>query len=218
MGMPGSGKGTQAEMLAKEIGYHQFSTGNAFRSIAQEDSDLGRKVKNTIDNGFLAPPEMAAEVVIATIRQFVEQSRGIIFDGTPRTVEEAKIVDDFFLERGYGRPLVVYLETDKEEVMERSRKRKYCVGIEKGFPITNKDSIKKCEEMGGSVGTREDDDPAKFATRYSQFMEFTYPVVQKYMQEGIVHTVNGMDAPLAVHQNVMDIIKAYELDKDSAGN
>lgn len=218
MGMPGSGKGTQAQMLGKEIGYHQFSTGDAFRSIAHEDSDLGRKVKETIDNGYLAPPEMAAEVVIATIRKFVEQNRGIIFDGTPRTVEEAKIVDDFFLEQGYGRPLVFYLKVDKDAMPERNKKRMYCLNIPKGFPVIDENDHKRCIDAGGLVGTRADDDPEKYATRYSQFMERTYPVIKSYMQEGIAHTINGMEAPQEVHDKISAIVQTYELDKDSAGN
>lgn len=218
MGMPGSGKGTQASLLAKEIGYYQFSTGDAFRSIAHEDSPLGRQVKETIDNGYLAPPEMAAEVVTHTIKGHTENSQGIIFDGTPRTMKEAQMVDDFFTERGYGRPLIIYLEVDKDAMPERNQKRKYCLGVPHGFPITDEEMEKKCAQIGGVAGMRPDDDPEKYKIRYSQFMELTYPVVQKYTQEGIVHTINGMETPEEVHQKISDIIATYELDKNSAGN
>ncbi len=216
MGMPGSGKGTQASMLSNKIGYHQFSTGDAFRSIAQEDSDLGRQVKDTIDNGYLAPPEMAAQVVIQTIGQFVANSKGIIFDGTPRTQEEAAMVDRFFTEQGYGRPLVFYLEVDKDEMPKRNQLRKYCLHVPKGFPVTDAESKRRCEEMGGTIGTRPDDDPEKYATRYNQFMERTYPVIEAYMKEGIVHTINGMETPEAVHQKILDIISSYELDQNTS--
>ena len=218
MGMPGSGKGTQASMLAKEIGYRQFSTGDAMRSIAQEDTILGRQVKETIDNGYLAEPSMVAQVVMETIQEHISHSEGIIFDGTPRTLQEAEILDGFFLTKKYGRPFVFYLEADKNAMADRNSKRKYCLQVSKGFPIADKESIARCEALGGVIGTRPDDDPAKFAIRYSQFMELTYPVIQKYMLEGIVHTVNGMDAPEAVHRNILDIVQTYELDKDSAGN
>lgn len=218
MGLPGSGKGTQAAMLAKAIGYYQFSTGDELRTIARENTPLGIQIKSSIDNGYFAPPPLVAEIVKKTIAERLSRSQGIVFDGTPRTIEETEILDEFFLQQQYGRPLIIYLEAEKEAMIERNSKRKYCVGIDHGFPLTNEASYKRCEELGGSVGMRADDDPKKFHIRYEQFIERTYPVIEKYKKENIVHTINGMDAPLAVHQNVMDIIKAYELDKNPAGN
>ncbi len=218
MGLPGSGKGTQASMLAKAIGYYQFSTGDELRTIAREHTPLGMQIKSSIDNGYLAPPPLVAELVIKTFQERLVGFRGIVFDGTPRTIQETEILDDFFSRENYGRPLVIYLEAEKEAMIERNSKRKYCVGIDHGFPLTNEASYKRCEALGGSVGMRADDDPKKFHIRYEQFIERTYPVIEKYKKENIVHTINGMEEPSSVHQNVMDIIKAYELDKDSAGN
>ena len=135
MGPPGGGKGTQAHRLAEKIGYSRFSTGDAFREVSRQDSELGRRVKETIDNGFLAPPEMAAEIVIAAVRTRIEAGEGLIFDGTPRTVEESKVVDDFFAEQGYGKPLIMYLAVDKNEMIRRNSIRKFCLGIAGDFPV-----------------------------------------------------------------------------------
>ena len=115
MGPPGAGKGTQAQLLAEKIAYKRFSTGDAFREAARQDTPFGRKVKETIENGFLMPPESAAEVVINAIQKHIEAGDGLIFDGTPRTVKEAAMVDEFFDEAGYGKPLAIYLKVDREE-------------------------------------------------------------------------------------------------------
>ena len=210
MGPPGGGKGTQANLLADKTGYSRFSTGDAFREVSRQDTALGRRVKETIDNGFLAAPEMAAEIVIAAVKKRIEAGEGLIFDGTPRTIEESKIVDDFFAEQGHGKPLVVYLAVDKDEMIRRNSIRKFCLGIAGDFPVVDDKDRERCLKAGGTIGTRPDDDPTKFATRWDEFMNWTYPVVERYREEGIVHEVNGMPSVEEVHQAVMDVIKQFQ--------
>ena len=210
MGAPGAGKGTQAELLTKEIGYVRFSTGDAFRSVSRQDTPLGRRVKETIDNGYLAPPEMAAEIVITAVKEHIERGEGLVFDGTPRTVEEAAMVDDFFAAQSYGRPLVIYLKVDQAEMIRRNSQRRFCLGIKGDFPVLSDEDVRRCAELGGSVGTRPDDEPHKFATRWNEFMKHTYPVVQKYQAQGILREVDGMPAIDTVHTSVMDVIHSLD--------
>lgn len=208
MGMPGAGKGTQAELLAGKLGYHRFSTGDAFREVAREDSDLGRKVKNLIDNGFLAPPEVAAQIVTAASKKHIDAGRGIIFDGTPRTMIEAKIVDEFFKQQGYGRPLVIYLKVDKVEMIKRNSQRRFCLDIKGDFPVVTPADEAKCAELGGHVGQRPDDAPEKFATRWQQFMDRTYPVIEMYREENLVHEVDGLPSVPEVEAAVGAIVQS----------
>lgn len=210
MGPPGGGKGTQAQMLAEKINYSRFSTGDAFREVSRQDSELGRRVKETIDNGFLAPPEMAAEIVIAAVKKRIEAGDGLIFDGTPRTVEESQIVDEFFAEQGYGKPLIMYLAVDKNEMIKRNSIRQFCLGIAGDFPVVTEEDRKRCEKAGGKIGTRPDDDPTKFATRWDEFMTRTYPVVEGYRKQGIVHEVDGMPSVEDVHAQIMKVVQSYQ--------
>ncbi|MEX2055077.1 MAG: nucleoside monophosphate kinase [Candidatus Andersenbacteria bacterium] len=211
MGPPGAGKGTQAEMLAQKLHYHRFSTGDAFRTVSRQDTELGRRVKETIDNGFLAPPEMAAEIVIAAISEHLEQGKGLIFDGTPRTVEEAQLVDEFFLQNNYGRPLAIVLNLDKEEMIRRNSKRRFCLDIQGDYPILNPEDEKKCLELGGRIGIRPDDEPEKFATRWQQFMDRTFPVIQEYRKQGITFEVDGMGSIEEVHAVIMAHVKTFSV-------
>ncbi len=213
MGMPGAGKGTQSEMLARDIGYHRFSTGNAFRQIALEDNPLGREVKHIIDNGFLTPPTLASQVVLTATSEMMNKGQGIVFDGTPRTVEEAKAINARFLEKGYGVPLLIYLEVDKETMIERNSKRRLCLNIASEFPVITEEDEQRCEELGGKVGMRPDDEKDKFTTRYNQFMELTYPAVLDHRQEHKEYSfiVDGMLEPHRVHASVMDIIRQFEI-------
>jgi len=210
MGPPGGGKGTQAELLAKKIGYKRFSTGDAFREVSRQDTELGKRVKEIIDNGFLAPPEMAAEIVTAAVAKHIEAGEGVIFDGTPRTLEEAKMVDEFFIKEGYGQPLVIYLAVDKEEMMKRNSIRKFCLGVSGDFPVVNVDDKRKCDELGGRVGTRPDDEPEKFATRWDEFMNRTYPAVENYKSQDMVHEVDGMPSVEDVQASVIAVIQKFD--------
>jgi len=209
MGPPGAGKGTQAKRLADELGYVQFSTGDTFREVSRQDTPLGRRVKETIDNGYLAPPEMAAEIVTTAVEKHITAGHGLIFDGTPRTVAEGEIVDAFFEEQNYGMPLVLYLDVDREEMIRRNSQRQYCLGISGDFPVLTKEDRQRCEELGGTVGTRPDDEPEKFATRWSQFIENTQPVVEKYRQQGIVHEIDGMQDIETVQQEIARVIQSF---------
>lgn len=207
MGPPGAGKGTQAELLAHEIGYHRFSTGDAFRAISRQDSDLGRRVKETIDNGFLAPPEMAAEVVTTAVGNHMEAGQGLIFDGSPRTVAEAKLIDDFFVTKGYGQPLAIYLHVDKDEMIRRNSQRKFCLDIDNDFPVVEEGDAKRCESLGGRVGVRPDDAPEVFGTRWDEFQNQTQPVIERYLKEGIAHQLDGMRDIQTVHKSVLELIE-----------
>lgn len=210
MGPPGAGKGTQAELLAHELGYHRFSTGDAFRAISRQDSDLGRRVKETIDNGYLAPPEMAAEVVTTAVQKHMEAGDGLIFDGSPRTIAEAKLIDDFFVEQGYGQPLAIYLHVDKDEMIKRNSQRKFCLDIDNDFPVVDDEDAQRCKQLGGRIGVRPDDDPEVFGTRWEEFQNQTYPVITRYLKEGVARQLDGMRPIQDVHKSVMELIEAIK--------
>lgn len=209
MGPPGAGKGTQAELLAQKINYHRFSTGDAFRHVAALPTDLGRTVKETIDNGYLAPPALAAEIVIEAVKERLASGRGLIFDGTPRTVEEAALVDAFFKEQNYGRPLVIMLDVNQAEMARRNAERRFCLGIQGGFAVTNEHDVARCATLGGTVGARPDDDPKKFNVRWREFKERTWPVIAAYNKQGVAHVIDGQRPIPDVHQAIMAVVKSY---------
>lgn len=210
MGPPGAGKGTQAQLLADKIGYDRFSTGDAFRELAAKDTPLGVEVKNLIDNGLFAPPPLAAKIVIEAIGDHLRAGKGIIFDGSPRTLEEAVIIDKYFIDSGYGHPLVIVLKIDREEMEKRNSKRRFCLEIKGQFAVMNDDDVARCEQLGGTVGVRPDDEPAKFAARWQQFQDRAYPVIENYTKQGIAHEIDGMQSIEVVHDAIMKHITSRQ--------
>ena len=91
-------------------------------------------------------------------------------------------------------------------MIERNSKRKFCLDITGGFPIVDDQDAKLCADRGGTIGTRPDDNPEKFVTRWNEFMNRTQPVIAKYQSQGIVHEIDGMGSIEEVHQRVADTI------------
>lgn len=210
MGPPGAGKGTQAQLLADKIGYDRFSTGDAFRELSAKDTPLGQEVKNLIDNGIFAPPSLAAKIVIEAISDHLKAGKGIIFDGSPRTLEEAVIIDKYFIDSGYGHPLVIVLKIDRAEMEKRNSKRRFCLGIKGQFAVMNDADTTRCQQLGGSVGVRPDDEPGKFAARWQQFQDRAFPVIQNYSKQGIAHEVDGMRSIEIVHDDIMKYVTSRQ--------
>ena len=207
MGPPGAGKGTQAELLAQKINYHRFSTGDAFRAMARQNTPLGHKVNDIIHGkGKLMPGEDAAAVVIEAVKKLATGKQGLIFDGTPRTLVEANIIDEFFTQAGYGRPLAIVLKVDKEDMITRNSKRKFCLNINNDFPVTNDKEAAKCVALGGIVGARADDAVDKIEARWQEFTSKTAPVIAKYKAEGIVQEIDGKRSVQEVFSDIATFV------------
>lgn len=209
MGPPGAGKGTQSQLLADKIKYDRFGTGDAMRDLSNEDTPLGHEVKALVDNGLFAPPSLAAKIVIAAISDHLKDGKGIIFDGSPRTEEEAVIIDKFFIDEGYGQPLVIALDIDRAEMERRNSIRRFCLGIHPSFAIIHPADEKHCLEVGGTIGKRADDDPAKFEARWQQYIDRAYPVIKEYLLKGMGKQIDGKRSIEEVHREVMDFINEY---------
>ena len=95
-------------------------------------------------------------------------------------------------------------------MIRRNSQRRFCLGISGDFPVVTDEDRARCEEQGGRVDVRPDDAPEKFATRWDEFMNQTYPVVERYLKEGIAQEVDGMPTPPEVHQSVMKVIELFK--------
>jgi adenylate kinase len=166
-GPPGAGKGTQAEFLINSFGLDHLSTGDLLRSEIAAETKLGMEAKSYMDKGELVPDD----VVIGMIKSKLDSnkdSNGFIFDGFPRTVEQAKALDKLLNENGTPVSGMLSLEVDKPELIERLLSR------------------------GKISGRADDQNEAVIENRINVYNEKTLPLIEYYKPQGKYYPVNGM--------------------------
>ncbi|MFW6259919.1 MAG: adenylate kinase [Tangfeifania sp.] len=166
-GPPGAGKGTQAEFLIKSYGLIHISTGDLLRSELQNETELGKEAKTYMEKGELVPDE----IVIGMIKNKLEAStsaNGFIFDGFPRTVAQAKALDNLLEERGTPISAMLSLEVEKQELIDRLLSR------------------------GKSSGRADDQDQSVIENRINVYNEKTSPLIEYYKKQGKHYGINGM--------------------------
>ena len=137
-GAPGSGKGTQSERIVEKYGINHLSTGDVLRAEIKNGTELGKTAKGYIDQGQLIPDELMIDILASVFDSF-EDSKGVIFDGFPRTIAQAEALKKMLAERGQDVTVMVDLEVPEDELMTRLIKR----GKDSGRADDNEETIKK---------------------------------------------------------------------------
>jgi adenylate kinase len=210
MGPQGSGKGTQADLLAEKYGLRHFEMGKLLRRAATEPTDVGRMLDRLINHeGKLAPFDIAMNA----FRQEVERTpieTGIIFDGTPRRIEEITYWDVELpkLDRQFTHLIALHISED--ETIERLSKRRTCSA--EGTPfilgVDIKDDASPCPRCGAAVIQRHDDTPEVIRERLRTYTEQTEPVIARYRDRGIVREINGQQSIEQVFADIEAALRA----------
>ena len=170
LGIQGSGKGTQAMLLAKKLEYTHINIGDIFRKHISEGTELGKQVEHIIHAGELVSDELVFDLVNATI---TGKCKGLIFDGFPRTKAQAE-----FLLTHYNVLRVYYLEIGEAEALDRISTRLVCKGC--GSNFNNKSHLPMvegiCDHCGHKLMIRPDDKPAAIHKRFKEFFKETHPL------------------------------------------
>ena len=138
LGAPGSGKGTQSERIVEKYGINHISTGDVLRAEIKNGTELGKTAKGYIDQGQLIPDELMIDILASVFDSF-KDSKGVIFDGFPRTIAQAEALKKMLAERGQDVSVMVDLDVPEEELMVRLIKR----GKDSGRADDNEETIKK---------------------------------------------------------------------------
>lgn len=208
LGPPGSGKGTQAKMLTEEFAIPQISTGDMLRAAARNETELGLKAKSYMDAGGLVPDE----VVIGIVKERLAQANcdnGFILDGFPRTIPQAEALDRAAAELGKEIQVVLSLEVDREELMERLCGRRTCTGCGAMFHV--KFSVPKspgrCDKCGGSLVQRDDDKEETIRKRLENYDQSTAPLLEYYRGTGKIRTVMASGGIDAIYRSIVQILR-----------
>lgn len=203
---PAAGKGTQAEMLEKEFNMYHLSTGDLLREIASSDTNLGREVKEIIDNGKLVDDELMLKLLKEKISTI--DSNGIIFDGFPRTIRQAEMLDELLNSMNQRVDKVIYLEVDKEVALKRATGRVTCQNCGSIYNIYLDNIVdNKCSNCNASLTKREDDTEEKFSVRFDTYLTNTKPLIDYYDKAGVLYKVSSMGDKLDIFNNIKSIIE-----------
>jgi len=190
MGPPGAGKGTQGERLAGELDVPRYGTGDMLRDARREGTELGRRAAEYMDAGELVPDEVILGIVQEALER-PEAADGFVFDGFPRTLEQAMGLRDVLRQRDEEVDAVLYLEVPEEELVRRLSSRRVCRDcghVQRAGAVED-----GCEACGGELYQREDDRPETVRRRLEVYRRQTEPVLEWYRRRSSVpvHEVDG---------------------------
>jgi len=190
MGPPGSGKGTQANAAQERWGFERIETGALLRKMRDDPSADSQRVKALMDAGHLAPPPLVADLVIRETRSILGSGKGIVFDGSPRTLYEAERLRAALMEDHINRVLVVVLDVPKPETIHRILRRWVCTGCTR--PAPKADTVPGvCAACGGTFARRADDTAEVMKKRWEEYAFRTLPVIQYFERQGLAVRVDG---------------------------
>jgi len=183
MGIQGSGKGTQAQLLAAELDLVHLSVGDVFRWNVEQHTKLGAQVRRIMAAGELVDDALV-EAIVRQRRQDHDWNYGFIIDGFPRNVRQA----EFFLE-SYDLDAVILLELADEEVAARVLSRRICAGCGLDYNVIGRrpEESEICATCGGKLVMREDDNPEALAARLRDYHQKTQPIIEVFeRKEGVL--------------------------------
>jgi adenylate kinase len=209
LGAPGAGKGTQADILSQEMGLPHIASGDLFRQALQKRTDVGILAKSYMDKGELVPDEITIKMILERIDQ-PDCASGCIFDGFPRTLQQAKVLDKALEEQGKTIDKAIYIEVPNEELVKRLSGRWLCRTCQTPYHIINSPpkTPGKCDKCGGELYQRSDDKEETVRGRISVFFAQTVPILDYYRKQGKLIRVNGNLGMQGVAREMISALKA----------
>jgi adenylate kinase len=192
MGLPGAGKGTQAEKIVQKYGIPHISTGDMFRAAIKDETDLGLKAKSFMDKGELVPDE----VTIGIVRERLSKDdceKGFLLDGFPRTVAQADALENILSDLNKKIDYVINIDVDQSILMERLTGRRICKDCGATYHLVfnppAKDGV--CDRCGGELYQRADDNEATVQNRLDVNIKQTKPLLDFYETKGYLRNIDG---------------------------
>ncbi|MBF2516950.1 adenylate kinase [Listeria marthii] len=210
MGLPGAGKGTQAEQIVEKYNIPHISTGDMFRAAMKNNTELGRKAKSFMDNGDLVPDEVTNGIVRERLAED-DAKDGFLLDGFPRTVEQAEELENILRDLGTELDAVINIDVEKDVLMKRLTGRWICRTCGKTYhEIYNPPKVAgKCDLDGGELYQRDDDKKETVENRLNVNMKQTKPLLDFYSAKGKLHSINGEQDINDVFVDVEKILASF---------
>ena len=205
LGAPGAGKGTQADLLAKELRIPHISTGDIFRRNIKEGTELGRKAKEFMDAGKLVPDELTIAMLLDRIAG-EDCGNGYILDGFPRTIPQAESLKKALDEKKDGIDVCIDIEVPDETIANRMSGRRSCPKCGATYHVEFNKPAKEgvCDACGAELVQRADDKAETVLERLRTYHELTQPLIDYYSAQGILKSFDGTRRPDEVFKAIME--------------
>lgn len=189
LGAPGTGKGTIAGILAKELSIPQVSTGDIFRKNISEKTELGKLAESYLAKGALVPDDVTVKLVEDRLNA-EDAKNGVILDGFPRTVAQAEALDVILANINKKVDMTINLTTPEEEIIERVVNRRVCPKCKSVYNLVLSPSKKEgiCDKCGAELTARADDNEETIKSRLQTYFEQTSPLVDYYESKGNLYS------------------------------
>lgn len=208
IGAQGSGKGTQADLLAGELGLPHISSGDLFRQAMADKTELGLKVKGYMERGELVPDDLTVAMILDRLAQ-PDCMKGVILDGFPRTVAQEQALEEGLQKVGKQIDLVIYLDVPREELLSRLSGRYICRANQHVYNINTRPPKTPgvCDIDGSPLYQRDDDTGEAVQRRLDIFFNETVQLLDYFRDRGMLVTVNGNQSIEQVQQDLLGAIR-----------
>jgi len=208
MGLPGAGKGTQAERIVQEFNIPHISTGDMFRAAVKNETPLGLQAKSFMDKGLLVPDE----VVIGIVRERLAMddcAKGFLLDGFPRTVPQAEALTATLKELGRELDHVINIQVRRDLLIERLTGRWICpvCGASYHTLFNPPKEAGVCDKDGGELYQRDDDKPEVVAQRLDVNIAQTQPLIEYYSSQGLLRNIDGEQDIQVVFAEIKSLLR-----------
>ncbi|TYR78541.1 adenylate kinase [Priestia megaterium] len=192
MGLPGAGKGTQAEKIVEHYDIPHISTGDMFRAAIKEGTQLGLKAKSFMDQGELVPDEVTIGIVRERLNK-QDCENGFLLDGFPRTVAQAEALESILEDLNKRIDYVINIDVDQSILMERLTGRRICKDCGATYHLVFNPPAQEggCDKCGGELYQRADDNAETVSTRLSVNVKQSKPLLDFYQEKGYLRNING---------------------------
>jgi adenylate kinase len=207
LGVPGAGKGTQAQLLQQATGLPQISTGDLFRYNLKHQTELGRLAKRYMDAGNLVPDQVTIQMVADRLEQ-PDCTRGAILDGFPRNLLQAAALERLVAPYG-GVASAPLIQVEDEETIRRITGRRTCrlCGAVYHLTFNPPRSPGRCDNDGGELYQRDDDHEETVRNRLFVYYKQTAPLIGYYFAKGLLHEIDGARSIEEVQQELLALVK-----------
>lgn len=208
MGLPGAGKGTQADKIVEKYDIPHISTGDMFRAAIKGGTELGLEAKSFMDKGALVPDEVTIGIVRERLSA-ADCAEGFLLDGFPRTVPQAEALESLLADLGKRIEHVVNIQVEQDELVKRLTGRRICKVCGTAYHLVfNPPQVEGvCDKDGGELYQRADDNPETVTNRLEVNIQQTQPLLDFYEDKGVLKNINGQQDIQKVFADIDALLK-----------